>query len=365
MSGKKNDKDELKKIANLSAGMLSNSFVNIAVAFGVMFILSWIISFIAGFFYSDGNRPEWIGQLVFAVFLAIIFSDPYEAWKDKKVNYRFFGKFGLGMILGYTLFAFDFGATGDVKDVAGETDGSASLSWMPWMFVLIPLAMMPFLFGTHALDRFEKNKNTPIKARINDAALEYVNTSGPVIMMLVMGVCALFYWIVAMPSTLLIAFLTVLALGMIIYCIFFYDGVEEPIVDEDYTAPRSETFGQAFSQLLDVSTRMLPGMLYITGLIWVAMAFWDFSSIDAGKGEDFNGLLLIWPIIAYSLIGLVVVPGGVVFIGLAYALLLAAWAHHKGMGMTEAKMRADKFNEILYGGAMGKLFHGNLEKHKD
>lgn len=368
----KNDKDELKEVANATAGILSNSVANLVISLVVMMA----VAFLGRYFFTTvlgyEKAPEWFGNIAFAFFIGFIFSDPYEAWKEKKLNYRFFGKFGLGTLFGLSLFLFDFGgetskeAVSAGSEVASEIPGEEekSISMFDFWPVFLPLLFMPILFATHSLDRFEKTKNLPLKARLKDAALEYLATSGPVIMMAVMGVAALFYWIVAMPFGVLIAFLSMILSGIIIHCLFFYDGTEEPVIDEDYKAPRPKTFGEALSTALDISIKMLPGILFMTGLIWVAMAFWDLETMKFEDGQ-IEIWALLWPIIKASLIAILIVPGGMMFASVAFATVLAVYAQIKGLGITETKTRADKFSEMLYGGAMGKLFHGSLEDRKE
>jgi hypothetical protein len=358
-------KDEVREVVNLTASTISNSMGNLAFVFVLVLIFKWIGSPIIDYVYGAENRPEWISGVALAFLTGSIVADPYQAWKEKKVNYRFFAKFGFGFLIGYLLLAYGLDRGSENVDIVAEKDSKADISWLPWLAIALPLLMMPVLFGKHALDRFEQNREAQMKNRLADAALEYVNTSGPVIMLAVMGMCALFFWIVELPLGMLIAFLTTLLVGIIAYCTFFYDGSEEPVTDEDYAAPRSRTFGDALSRALDVSIQMLPGVVFMTGLIWVAMAFWDISAIDPGKGEDFNPVVIIWPVIKASLIAIVVVPGGMIIANILGAISITSWAQFKGMGFTEAKLRSDKFNEMLYGGAMGKLFHGNLKKRND
>lgn len=111
---------------------------------------------------------------------------------------------------------------------------------------------------------------------------------------------------------------------------------------------------------------MLPGVLVMTGLIYVAMAFWDFDALKQAKGEEIEPFSqIIWPLLKSSVIAMIIVPGGMMVASLVGGLGLAGWAYLRAMDFSEAKIRADKFAEMIYGGAMGKLFHSHLEAHKD
>ena len=75
-------------------------------------------------------------------------------------------------MLGLSLILFDFGVLNE------NTNDKSDLSLLPWLAIILPFLAMPVLFGSHAFDRFEKNKHLPFRERLSDAALEYINTSG-------------------------------------------------------------------------------------------------------------------------------------------------------------------------------------------
>ena len=363
MADKETEKNALKKISSTTANEIKYSLAAIAIAAALAVIIKWLGFPIADYIYGKENRPDWVNKAALAFFLAIIFSNPYQAWKEKNIGYLFFAKFILGLIIGFGLLISDYGASEVTTNATNETTDENTLSWFPWLAIGIPLLVMPVLFGTHAVERFKRNKDTPLKERYLDAALEYVNTSGPVVMMFVFMVCSLFYWMVAMQLDTLITFLTVLLTGVVAYCANFYDGTEAPITDEDeYLTPRSKTISEALSIALDISVKMLPGAMFLTGLIAVAMAFWGISNIDFTIAEDFTVLTILWPLAKAGAIAIAIVFGGLLLANIVGALLIALWAQVKSMSFIETKTRIDKFNEILYCGAMGKLFHGTLER---
>jgi hypothetical protein len=351
---RKDKGDELGQIGKLTAGSIGS------VALGL--VLSVAFSFIAKLLFGDLGEDTLTAKVVstigMSLFFACVMSDPVGAWVEKKPLWQVGVKFVLGMLASVGLLL-AIANTGKDKMLPG------------WAFVVGPLLLMPILFGSFAAERFLKNTKAPLDARVWDAIIEYVDTSGPVIMMAVMGVAMLFYWLVDMPIHVLVPFIATIVLGITIYCSAFYDGVEPPLADGEtgepiVLQPRSKSLGEALSKVLDVSVRMLPGVLVMTGLIYVAMSFWDIETFKIEKGQELEPLTqIIWPLIKASVVAMVVVPGGMMAATLVGGLGVTGWAYVRGMDFSETKMRADKFAEMIYGGAMGKLFHSHLEARKD
>jgi hypothetical protein len=351
---RKDKDDALGLIGKLTAGSLGS----LALGFALSLAYSFLASLIFGDLEKDTVAAQIVASIGMALFFACIISDPVGAWAEKKPLWQVGVKFVLGFVAGIAL---QLAVANTGKDKALPS----------WTLVVWPLLMMPILFGSFAAERFLKNGNAPLRARIHDAIIEYVDTSGPVIMMAVMGVAMLFYWLVALPLHVLIPFIATIVVGITIYCAVFYDGSEPPLADGEtgeptVLQPRSKTLGEALSKALDVSVRMLPGVLVMTGLIYVAMAFWDFDALKQAKGEEIEPFSqIIWPLLKSSVIAMIIVPGGMMVASLVGGLGLAGWAYLRAMDFSEAKIRADKFAEMIYGGAMGKLFHSHLEAHKD
>ena len=344
------EKDDVKSVMKIFSGSLANLALAMAFMFVAMPVFSWFSTAILG--YSEAPKAIW--QISMGIFLAIMFVDPVSSWTEKKSLPGFFWKFVFACILGI---GFNY-VIGYLVDNSGK-DGKLS----PVLITLFPLLLLPVLFGTFALKRFQENTNSPLKARITDATIEYLDTSGPIVMMLTGGVCMAFYWIIDPSLALLLPFLTTILAGMIIYVAFLYDGSEPPVVDQERNQERSKTLGEAFSKVLDVSITMLPSGLFMTGLIWVAMTFWDPSMFKFAKGNgEVDVIQILVDLIQPILIGLAVVPGGVMIASISGALSLAGVASIKKWSFSEVELRADKFQDVLFLGGMGKIFHGNLKE---
>ena len=207
------DKDDAPgHIGKLTAGSLGS----LALGFALSLAYSFLASLIFGDLEKDTVAAQIVASVGMALFFACIISDPVGAWGEKKPLWQVGVKFMLGFVAGIAL---QLAIANTGKDKALPS----------WTLVVWPLLMMPILFGSFAAERFLNNGNASLRARIHDAIIEYVDTSGPVIMMAVMGVAMLFYWLVAMPLNVLVPFIATIVVGITIYCAVFYDGSEPPL----------------------------------------------------------------------------------------------------------------------------------------
>ena len=346
--------DKEKKQLTEIGGIFSGSMVNLALAIAVSFVLTPILSWISTTVMGYEKPPEALMWVSMGAFLGIIFVDPVSAWKEKKSLSKFLKKFTIAIVVGV---GFQFFISYMIDNMG--KDGKFS----PVMFVMLPLLMMPVLFGTFAWKRFQENTDAPMNSRIKDAAIEYIDTSGPVIMMATGGVCMLFYWIVDFPVQVLIPLLATLLFAMITWVVFFYDGARPPVEDMERDQDRSKSLGEAASKALDVSISMLPNSMFMIGLIWLAMAFWDTEGLNFAKDPGgIDVLNLIVAILKPALIALGVVIGGVIIASIAGAVSISLVASVNKWGIGEVEQRAKKFNEVLFTGGMGRIFHGNLKE---
>ena len=88
-----------------------------------------------------------------------------------------------------------------------------------------------------------------------------------------MGIAAIFYWLLALPLAVLVAWLIAALLALLGYVGFVYDGSLPPLDENDSPAPSSTSFRESIARALDVSIAVLPGTFYMVGLIFLSMEF--------------------------------------------------------------------------------------------
>lgn len=229
--------------------------------------------------------------------------------------------------------------------------------------LIIPFGVMTLMIGGFAVKRFLADPEQTLGKRLNAAAIEFFDTSGPLVMMAVLGTCMAFYWLAGIPWTILFAFIGSILIGIASYAAFFYDGTDPPLFDDDIKQPRSNTLGEALSKVLDVSVKLLPGALFMSGMIWLSFAFWSFEGA-VSPAESKDPMAIIVPLMWAAGISCAVLIGGILLAQFVFATLAMLAAQIRPMDLGEMEMRAKKFGELLYGGSIGKLFHASLDDTK-
>ncbi len=344
------DKDQIALIKSVMAGSLGS--------LGLAFCASLVIGLtFAGYTWLTGVQvPDWLSSTVWmTVFCGIVFGDPVSAWKEGKPGKVVVWKLLGGMALGAFISLFIH-----FKDLFVAEDSPYAAFWLMAPIFLI----MPILFGSFALKRFMENSEASLGERAEGAVLEYLDTAGPIVMMVVMGIAFLFYWL-ASPSlqgTLVIMSATLCAI--IAYCIAVYDGSKEPITEETDDLPRSRTLREALWKNLDIATAMLPAALYMGGTLWLMLGIFDWAlggeGMKIGKDGDIDIVSLL-----QSMLWMMGVALGAFLGSMAATMIVATTAFAlasvcAGMGFSEVKMRVEKFNEVMFFGAMARSFHGSL-----